>query len=50
MFEELNVDFSQGEILKAISQLKTNRSGGPDHIIDEFIVHGKHMANNVQFI
>ena len=43
MFEELNVDFSQGEILKAVSQLKTNRSGGPDHIINEFIVHGKHI-------
>ena len=43
--------FHRGEILKAISQLKTNRSGGPDHIINEFIVHGKHIcANNVQFI
>ena len=30
MFEELNIDFSQDEILKAISQLKTNKSRGPD--------------------
>ena len=43
MFEELNVDFSQGEILKAISQLKPSRYGGPDHIINEFIIHGKHI-------
>ena len=33
MFEELNTFFSQEEILKAISQLKTNKSGGPDKIV-----------------
>ena len=42
MFEELNIDFSQDEILKAISQLKTNKSGGPDQLINEFLIHGKH--------
>ena len=42
MFEELNIDFSQDEIIKAISQLKTNKSGGPDQLINEFLIHGKH--------
>lgn len=30
MFDELNVNFSQEEVLKAIHQLKTNKSAGPD--------------------
>ena len=41
MFEELNVPFSKGDILNAIKQLKTNRSGGPDRILNEFFIHGK---------
>ena len=36
MFAELNIDFSHEEILKAIRQLKTNKSGGPDYVINEF--------------
>ena len=36
MFEELNLNFSQNEILKCIKQLKTNKSGGPDMLINEF--------------
>ena len=36
MFEELNTFFSQEEILKAIIQLKTNKSGGPDKIVMNF--------------
>ena len=43
MFEELNVDFLDQEILKAIGQLKTNKSGGPDKIINEFFIHGKNI-------
>ena len=43
MFEELNIDISQQEILKAVNQLKTNKSGGPDKIINEFFIHGKNI-------
>ena len=41
MFEELNVNLSREEILKSINQLKTNKSGGPDRLINEFFIHGK---------
>ena len=41
MFEELNVNFTAEEILKAIKQLKTNKSSGPDRLINEFFIHGK---------
>ena len=43
MFEELKLNFSQNEILQSIKQLKTNKSGGPDKIINEFFIHGKHV-------
>ena len=43
MFNELNVEFSQEEILKSIKQLKTNKSGGPDRLINEFFIHGKNV-------
>ena len=33
--EELNISFTQDEILKAIGQLKTNKSSGPDMLINE---------------
>ena len=36
MFEELNVNFLQNEILQSIKQAKTNKSGGPDLLINEF--------------
>ena len=41
MFGELNVDFSKEEIGKSINQLKTNKSAGPDYLINEFLF----MAN-----
>ena len=41
MFEELNVNLSREEILKSINQLKTNKSRGPDRLINEFFIHGK---------
>ena len=43
MFNELNVEFSQEEILKSIKKLKTNKSGGPDRLINEFFIHGKNV-------
>ena len=43
MFDELNENFSQEEILKSIKQLKTNKSGGPDKLINEFFIHGKNV-------
>ena len=29
--------------MKAISQLKTNKSGGPDKIVNELFIHGKNI-------
>ena len=43
MFEELNLNFSQNEILKSIKQLKSNKSGGPNMLINEFFIHGKQV-------
>ncbi|MEW8542097.1 MAG: reverse transcriptase family protein, partial [Candidatus Thiodiazotropha sp.] len=40
MFDELNVDITSNEIKKAIAQLKQNRSGGPDALLNEFFIHG----------
>ena len=36
IFDELNVNFTREEIMKAITQLKTNKSAGPDMLINEF--------------
>ena len=43
IFAELNVNFTQEEIMKAITQLKSNKSAGPDMLINEFFIHGKHI-------
>ena len=43
MFAELNLDFTQEEVLNAIKQLKLNKSGGPDMLINEFLIYGKHI-------
>ena len=43
MFEELNSNFSHVDILKAIKQLKTNKSGGPDKLINEMFIHSKNI-------
>jgi len=40
MFEELNIEISNDEILKACKELKNNRSGGPDYFINEFFKYG----------
>ena len=36
MFEELNTPFTHQEITKAIRQLRTNRSAGPDKLLNDF--------------
>ena len=41
MFDELNIRISQEEVIKSIKQLKANKSGGPDKLINEFFIHGK---------
>lgn len=43
MFDELNVAFTNDEILKAIKQLKYNKSAGPDKLLNEFFIHGAHI-------
>ena len=35
MFEELNVD-----MIKGIKQLNVGKSGGPDHLLNDFFKHG----------
>ena len=41
LFNELHISCTNDDILKAVSQLKTNKSGGPDKLINEFLVYGK---------
>jgi hypothetical protein len=41
MFEELNQTISVDEILCGIKQLRVNASGGPDGILNPFLIHGK---------
>ena len=43
MFEELNSNFSHVDILKAFKQLKINKSGGPDKLINEMFIHSKNV-------
>ena len=40
MFDELNLNFTHDDVLRSIKQLKTNKSGGPDKLINEFFIHG----------
>ena len=40
MFGQLDVEITQTEILKAIKELKTSRSGGPDKLLNEFLING----------
>ena len=41
MFDELNVPISNECILKAIKELNTGKSAGPDMLLNEFFIHGK---------
>ena len=43
IFSELDVEIKREEILKAIKQLKSGKSGGPDHLLNEFFIHGQHV-------
>ena len=45
MFEELNLSFTNEELAKAIGQLRTNKSSGPDKLINEFFISGKNLLN-----
>ena len=40
MFEELNIEISNNEILKACNELHCGKAGGPDLVINEFFKHG----------
>ena len=43
MFDELNTSFSEDEVIKSVKQLKSNKAGGPDKIINEFLIHGRQI-------
>ena len=46
MFEELNLEFLEGDIERSIKQLKANKSGGPDKLINEFFIHGNQILQS----
>ena len=46
IFDELNLDFTHEDVLNAIKQLKLNKSGGTDKLINEFLINGKHILTN----
>ena len=41
IFEELDSEILETGVVKAIKELKTNSSGGPDLFFNEFFIHGK---------
>ena len=43
MFSELDIEITGDEILKSIKQLKNRKSGWPDQLLNEFILHGQHV-------
>ena len=42
MFGELDITITVTEVRNAIKQIKSNKSGGPDKVINEFFIHGVH--------
>ena len=40
LFAELDRNITDAEIRKSIKQLKTGKSGGPDKLINEFLIYG----------
>lgn len=47
MFDELNLNFTHEEILQSIKQLKLNKSAGPDKLLNEFLIYGKHVLTPI---
>ena len=45
MFEELDIDITERELSDALKELKTNSSGGPDLLLNEFFIHGKDVLS-----
>ena len=41
MFSELDSEISKEDILTAIKHLKSGKSSGPDHMLNEFFIYGK---------
>ena len=41
MFSELDSDISKEDILNAIKHLKSGKSSGPDHMLNELFIYGK---------
>ena len=50
MCAELNLPLALQEILKAISQLRTNKSAGPDKLLNEFFINGKEVLSTTLLI
>ena len=40
MFDELDQSITDAELRRGIKELKTGKSGGPDKIIKDFLIHG----------
>ena len=45
MFAELNLPFTNEELAKSKGQLRTNKSPGPDKLINEFSISCKNLLN-----
>ena len=43
MFEELASPITENEVLKSVKQLKSNKSPGPDLLINEVFIHGQNV-------
>ena len=50
MFDELNIPLTLQEIKIAIGQLRTNKSAGPDKLLNEFFINGKDILCKTLFI
>ena len=50
MFDELNTPLTLQEIKIAIGQLRTNKSAGPDKLLNEFLINGKDVLCKTLFI
>lgn len=46
MFSELDLPFTEEDVLKGISNLNLGKSAGPDRILNEFLIYGKHRLSS----